>query len=308
MGWNGVETYGVRVDSARNADTVAGLAVAGARNNAANQIVRTDASGYIQTDWVNTTSGQLSETDPLNKIYVSNDNYIRYVTPEQLISKLNLVKNGGTYTTAGVASSIGVNDSSGSMQVIGAAGYDAVMTFHKPDAFAVKFGLGASNQLEVGGWSLGNNKYRLWTEQNFTPATKAELHGSLTSDFNVQELMVGAWIIPQNRNRGIYWSEPEMHLMPHPTDDSVLKLYNSKINNVGFGFYTSGDVLRGRLNADANGIGFLNSSNSWALRTDINTSNVYVAGSVTAGAEGFKTGAATIKYNTTTKSLDFNFA
>ena len=44
------------------------------------------------------------------------------------------------------------------------------------------------------------------------------------------------------------------------------------------------------------------------LSISAETGNLVSNGSLTAGVEGFKTGSATIKYNTTTKSLDFNFA
>ena len=56
------------------------------RNNEANKIVRTDASGYIQAGWINTTSGKCTET--LTRIYASNDAYIRYVTPADFFSTL----------------------------------------------------------------------------------------------------------------------------------------------------------------------------------------------------------------------------
>lgn len=57
------------------------------RNNEANKIVRTDASGYIQAGWINTTSGDMGTTD-VNRIYCSNDGYIRYKTPANFFSTL----------------------------------------------------------------------------------------------------------------------------------------------------------------------------------------------------------------------------
>lgn len=57
------------------------------RNNEANKIVRTDASGYIQAGWINTTSGDMGTTD-INRIYCSNDGYIRYKTPANFFSTL----------------------------------------------------------------------------------------------------------------------------------------------------------------------------------------------------------------------------
>ena len=57
------------------------------RNNEANKIVRTDASGYIQAGWINTTSGDMGTT-AIDKIYCSNDGFIRYKTPANFFSTL----------------------------------------------------------------------------------------------------------------------------------------------------------------------------------------------------------------------------
>ena len=46
--------------------------------NTANQVLRTQNNGYTMLGWINTTSG---ETTGMNRIYASNDGYIRYVTP-----------------------------------------------------------------------------------------------------------------------------------------------------------------------------------------------------------------------------------
>jgi hypothetical protein len=54
MGWNGASTYGVRVDSARNANLLDGL---NAATTGANTIVRTDGSGRIQVSKAVHTSG-----------------------------------------------------------------------------------------------------------------------------------------------------------------------------------------------------------------------------------------------------------
>ena len=63
-----------------NADTVDGLHVQNTQStqNTANQILRTQNNGYAMLGWINTTSGQ---TTGMNRIYASNDGYIRYVTP-----------------------------------------------------------------------------------------------------------------------------------------------------------------------------------------------------------------------------------
>ena len=47
------------------------------------------------------------------------------------------------------------------------SGNDAFMTFHAGNDFAFYFGIDAdNNQLSVGGWSMGANKYKVWNESN----------------------------------------------------------------------------------------------------------------------------------------------
>ncbi|WP_211465710.1 hypothetical protein [Collimonas silvisoli] len=53
----------------------------------------------------------------------------------------------------------------------------AYMTFHRPGAFAVHFGLDANNDLSVGGYSMGANAYKLWHAGNFNPAAKQDALG-----------------------------------------------------------------------------------------------------------------------------------
>ena len=68
--------------NANNANLVGGLPIHIGRNNEINKIVRTDGNGYIQAGWINTTSGNFAETP--DRIYASNDGYIRYMTPANL--------------------------------------------------------------------------------------------------------------------------------------------------------------------------------------------------------------------------------
>ena len=50
-------------------------------NNVANQIVRTQANGYVNFGWINSVSG--NHTGSITRITASNDAYLRYVTPAQ---------------------------------------------------------------------------------------------------------------------------------------------------------------------------------------------------------------------------------
>jgi len=63
--------------SGLDADTLDSLELHTGRNNEANKVVRTDANGYIQAGWINTTSGDRGST-LLDRVYASNDGYLRY--------------------------------------------------------------------------------------------------------------------------------------------------------------------------------------------------------------------------------------
>ena len=121
MGWNGASTYGVRVDSARNADYLSGLLLnTSGRADVANQIVRTDGNGHIQAGLINTISGDHG-AGTISKVYVSgaSESYIRYVSPAQLISTLGLVTTTGG-TINGNLSVTGNGTFGGSLAVTGA--------------------------------------------------------------------------------------------------------------------------------------------------------------------------------------------
>ena len=78
-----------------NADLLDGLDVHTGTNNEANKIVRTDTNGYIQAGWINTISGDAGTT-AIDRVYASNDGYIRYYTPTNFRTVLNVpTRTGG---------------------------------------------------------------------------------------------------------------------------------------------------------------------------------------------------------------------
>jgi hypothetical protein len=118
MGWNGGTTYGVRVDSARVADTVTlaanstlagGLAVGSGVNNSANQIVRTNSSGYADFGWINTVSGVANGTP--TRVYCSQDAYIRYYDMPTFTGYVRAAASGtwGINVTGNAATATSVN-------------------------------------------------------------------------------------------------------------------------------------------------------------------------------------------------------
>jgi len=78
-----------------DADLVDGLDVHTGRNDNANKIVRTDSNGYIQAGWINTTSGD-NGTTAIDRVYASQDGYIRYYTPANFRTVLDVPTRGGS--------------------------------------------------------------------------------------------------------------------------------------------------------------------------------------------------------------------
>jgi hypothetical protein len=78
-----------------NAVTAGGLAVHSGRNNEANKIVRTDSNGYIQAGWINTTSGD-NGTTAIDRVYASSDGFIRYYTPANFRTVLDVPTRTGS--------------------------------------------------------------------------------------------------------------------------------------------------------------------------------------------------------------------
>jgi hypothetical protein len=74
---------------AADSDKLDGLDLHTGRNNQANKVVRTDVNGYINFGWINTTSGNTTNT--ITDFYVNtNDGYIRKATKAHVKSQLGL--------------------------------------------------------------------------------------------------------------------------------------------------------------------------------------------------------------------------
>ena len=65
--------------TAANATTAGGLVIATGRNNVANQIVRTDGSGYLQTGYINSSNGNENNNANADRVWGTNgsDDYLR---------------------------------------------------------------------------------------------------------------------------------------------------------------------------------------------------------------------------------------
>ena len=74
---------------AADSNLLDGLDLHTGRNNEVNKVVRTDGSGYLQTGWINTTSGNTTGT--ISDFYVNtSDGYIRKATNAHVKSQLAL--------------------------------------------------------------------------------------------------------------------------------------------------------------------------------------------------------------------------
>ena len=85
----GTITSGSAPANGGNSTTVAGLAVASGRNNVANQVVRTDGSGYIQAGYINSSSGNEGNNSSPSRVWGTNgsDDYMRtYLTSALSVS------------------------------------------------------------------------------------------------------------------------------------------------------------------------------------------------------------------------------
>ena len=127
-----------------------------------------------------------------NAIVIANDSHThdgRYFTETE--SDGRYVRSNATNTTTGIRfQSQNVLDSASGTQASlevfqDQSGEDAFMAFHVSGDYALYFGLdGASNDLAVGGWSLGAVKYKVWHAGNdgATSGLNADLldgqHGS----------------------------------------------------------------------------------------------------------------------------------
>ena len=91
---------------AANSTLAGGLVIGTGRNNSANQIVRTQANGYAEFGWINTTSGTAGTID---RVYCSQDGYIRYLSPANFRSQLISAGTNVSISGTGVITSTDTN-------------------------------------------------------------------------------------------------------------------------------------------------------------------------------------------------------
>ena len=142
-GGNASGTWSINVTG-----TAYGLNVHTGRNNEVNRVVRTDANGYIQAGWINTTSGNSGFESRLTRIYASNDDYLRYLPLTDF--KVSMGESAKNSYSRRVDYTSDANYHVGSF---GHSGYGANETFHGGSGF-----------------------FDIWSGTNYPPST-SHIHG-----------------------------------------------------------------------------------------------------------------------------------
>ena len=127
------------------------------------------ASGSNQT--ANVTTGGLSFNASTNTLTVGTYNGsgagLTSIPGANVTGTVSQATNSsnvnGTSQTLGLATSgitVGSNGQAGPQAGLGQGGGAAVISFHRPAAYAVNMGLDTDNVFKIGGWSDGLNTYR----------------------------------------------------------------------------------------------------------------------------------------------------
>ena len=171
----------------QNARTIAGVSFNGSANISLNNNAITNGAGYITSSGIsggfsagnasNLNSGTVpsarlgSSGTRSSSTYLRGDNtwaddgcFIRADAADTATGRITFSGNA-TSNHDDMASTTG---SMGSIEVYNqGSGNDAFMAFHSGSDYALYFGLDAdTNNLSVGGWSMGANKYKIWHAGN----------------------------------------------------------------------------------------------------------------------------------------------
>ena len=92
---------------------------------------------------------------------------INNATPTEALDVYGNIKASGiVYGGYGTGSIAVGSQGTPSFEAIADSSNAAYMNFHRVNSYAVRFGLDTDNQLKVGGWSMGNNAYKIFHEGN----------------------------------------------------------------------------------------------------------------------------------------------
>lgn len=271
-----------------NSDLLDGLHLnTSGRANLANEVVRTDASGYIQAGWINTTSGD-NGTTAIDRVYASSDGYIRYYTPANFRTVLNVpTRTGGD---ASGTWAIGISGTAATATNSSYC-YNYTQSFNtnwNTDFAAAPAGSMILRGDTSSGSATGGPGGSWWFQQNFRHANGTNVWGTqiawgwednanLLRTRNITAGTYGAWITYLNSNNYSSYALP----LSGGTMSGTITFGNG-VGSMLIG--TNGGLTRGYLYNDAAGFGILNNGGGWAARIEYGTNTWNVFGEVTAYA------------------------
>ena len=302
--------------SGLDADLLDGYHVeTGGRNNNADRVVKTDSNGYLLTGWINTTSGDNSSAIP-NRMYCSDDGYLRYVDLASFRSFMNVTAKTGyqgreqsTSDTNYWVGTMGWSNNNlntvmnyGSGHIEGWStpanapstetshwvGHQSLHYSNGTNMYGHQFMVGAGNPAYCylrGVWGSGFTSWaKMWNSHNDGAGSGLDadtLDGIESVNFmgRVNNYWNANNWIQFNSGHGLYYpNNYSYHVYPV---NQYLRVRNNNTSN-GIQVVTNNSQLSGYLYADsANQIGFLNNSGSWGFRMD-SSGNCTATGNLTA--------------------------
>ena len=281
-----------------NSGTVGGLSVHSGRNNEANKVVRTDSNGYIQAGWINTTSGN-EGTTAIDRVYASYDGYIRYYTPANFRTVLDVPTRGGS----GASGSWGISVTGSSASCTGNSATTTLATkatrangdFYIDDNYGNTvvgvytstryqgvYAMGDSYKLAADGTTTGTLYGIAWSHQNAGgAAANLASHGLLILENGVFK---GAWGGGSLRTPGdvrgtLFYDWDNTGYYCDPASTSNLNAITAAGNITAAQYYTGGWF---RNNASGNGLYneatgqhfYSDSANYWNVASSASTQGI----------------------------------
>ena len=209
--WNATAITDTYLATISTAGKVSNSATTATSANTANAIVTRDASGNFTAGTITATSfsGSGAGLTGITASPGGSNTQIQFNSSGSLGGSANLTYNGTTLTLSGnsafsnglftftiPAGSLGSTAGSvNTLQIFQATGNtDAFQSFHVNGDYAVHFGLdGTTNDLFVGGWSLGAVKHKVWHAGN--DGTGSGLDADTVDGFNPATTNTGNTIV-----------------------------------------------------------------------------------------------------------------
>lgn len=269
------------------------------------QRVRQNVSNYTQP-FTSAEKNKLSQLDnskylPINGTAVNSskldnvslDKFVRKDQNSDIKGAVRLQGMSGTdFSKTGGLSGLDI-------QSAGSSGA-AFMSFHRPGAYAVYFGLDKDNQLKVGGWSLGSNVYKIWTSGNDGSGSGLDadlwdgkqfssyLNQALltTSNPTFNTVYTNSWF--RSHGNSGWFSETYLGGI-YMTDTNWIRTYNNKaifssspaqaVSSTGAGAFGCDGVRIGKGNIGMNGYLYFGSATRQMLNLYSSTYGIGVQGS-----------------------------